>query len=163
MFVHSKAYVTNVDEVSIQPNAVDLRVSSFAKIQPGRIRIGETTKQFLLRDLVDLQDDTYKLDPRSSYDFETDHRVTIPEGMVGWLVIRSTFARNGLLVGNGLYDSLYSGSIGGVIHNLTDGQIVLEKNIRIAQFVMAKAEMSHPYTGFYTGQNAYVRHGVQEV
>lgn len=157
MFVHSKDYVTNVDKESIQPNAVDIRASAFTMIVGGSITISEKGKQFFPRATARTEyhgytDEHYTpLLAHSSYEFDTNHEVTIPEGMVGWLVIRSTFARNGLLIGNGLYDSGYSGPIGGVVHNLTPGIVKVSPNIRIAQFVMAKAESAHLYNGFYQG------------
>lgn len=161
MIVHSKDYVTNLDEVSIQPNAVDIRVNSLSLIVATDISIGETSKQFVERTPVPIKVDRdsgteyWVLPPRSSFEFLTPHSVTVPEGACGWIVPRSTLARNGFLIGNGLYDSGYSGIIAGTLHNISDATVSLEVNVRIAQFIMAKAESAHLYDGYYNKNGGY--------
>lgn len=157
MIVHSKDFVTNLDEACIQPNAVDLRIDTVERISAASshsINIFEDgKKQFFPRQLVqrtngvELTSEFY-ID-QGPHQVESQHSVTIPEGMVGWLIIRSTFARNGLLLGNGLYDSGYSGVIGGILHNYTGGIVNVERGTRFAQFVLAKAETAHLYAGHY--------------
>lgn len=161
MIIHSKNHVSDVDEKSVQPNAVDIRISELFRIEADdmRITIGETVpKQFFPQKPIDPQTTlglnqgpikTYRIDPLSSYQFETIHNVKIPGGMCGWLIIRSTLSRNGLIMSGGLYDAGYDGIIGGTIHNLTNGAVLLEENCRIGQFIMSDSETSHLYDGHY--------------
>jgi dUTP pyrophosphatase len=157
--IHSKKHVTNLDQECIQPNAVDLRIQDIFHINgrgtdgKGWLEINETSpKQFIDRLPCFQWDDSTYLEPGECYDIVSQHNVTIPEGMVGWLVIRSTFARNGCLLGNGLYDSGYVGSIGGILHNLSRAPIQVSRGVRFAQFIMASAETSHGYNGYYNTQ-----------
>jgi deoxycytidine triphosphate deaminase len=154
--VHSKNYVTNVDEKSIQPNAVDIRCAELMHIVPdnGYLTISESGPKEFWPQLIppetqNVEGKYWVLSPRSSYQFETNHQVVVPEGMAGWLIIRSTLSRNGIIMSGGLYDGGYNGMIGGTIHNLTDGRVRLEKNCRIGQFIMAESETAHLYDGHY--------------
>jgi deoxycytidine triphosphate deaminase len=155
--VHSKNHVTNIDEKSIQPNAVDIRCSRLLEIKPDKtLLISESgPKEFSNRWVVPVVLNSpdgiqwWTINKHSSYEFETEHEVTIPEGMAGWLVIRSTLSRNGIIMSGGVFDSGFSGLVGGTIHNLTSGNIRLEKNCRIGQFIMVNSETSHLYDGHY--------------
>jgi deoxycytidine triphosphate deaminase len=165
MIIHSKNHVTNVDEQSIQPNAIDIRCSELMQIigTDTSIMISEQgKKQFFPQQVLEAEtrysaaagmgSDAVKywtLEPRTSYQFETNHQVEVPEGMAGWLIVRSTLSRNGIIMSGGLYDSGYKGGIGGTIHNLTEGTIYLEQNVRIGQFIMTDSETSHLYDGHY--------------
>lgn len=158
-FIHSKDYVTNLDDKCIQPNAVDLRLDILEQFfddnymwlsRSTTVTISETgEKQFVRRTDPTRYDNGYVLLPRQSYDVVTKHRVAIPQGAVGWCHIRSTLSRNGIILSGGLYDAGYDGVIGFTLHNLTSYDVRLEDNVRIAQFIMAKAETSHAYDGHY--------------
>lgn len=159
MLIHAKNHATNIDEKSIQPNAVDIRCSKLFQImaEDMRIQISESVKEFFPQRELFAETTlgfarptkTWRLDPLTSYQFETNHMVNIPEGMAGWLIIRSTLSRNGIIMSGGLYDAGYNGIIGGTIHNLSAGVILLEENCRIGQFVMCDSETSHLYDGHY--------------
>lgn len=157
--VHSKDYVTNLDPDCIQPNAVDLRIQDILHINgigtdgKGWIEIGENLpKQFIDRYEEAKFSDRVFMAPGEAYEIVSKHNVKIPEGMCGWLVIRSTFARNGCLLGNGIYDAGYEGAIGGIIHNLSRAPIQVSRGTRFAQFIMASAETAHTYNGYYNTQ-----------
>jgi deoxycytidine triphosphate deaminase len=155
--VHSKNFVTNIDEKSIQPNAVDIRCSRLLEIRPDKtLAISESCpKEFSNRWVVPIGlrspdgIEWWTINKNSSYEFETKHEVNIPEGMAGWLIIRSTLSRNGIIMSGGVFDSGFSGLVGGTIHNLTGANIRLERNCRIGQFIMLTSETSHLYDGFY--------------
>jgi deoxycytidine triphosphate deaminase len=166
-FVHSKDYVTNLDDQCIQPNAVDLRLESAEVINNGdargfftqTIRIFDSgKKEFLNRSPAPRfggKHQGFILGPSRSFDIVTKHSVKIPEGMVGWCHIRSTLSRNGIILSGGLYDAGYDGIIGFTIHNMTNNDIYLEDNVRIAQFIMATAETSHQYDGYYNQNRGF--------
>lgn len=83
-----------------------------------------------------------------AYQFETTLEVAIPFGYVGWIVPRSSLARNGVHVFSGLYDAGFKGGIGGGILNI-GGATKIQYGARIAQFVMAEAETVYEYNGQY--------------
>lgn len=83
--------------------------------------------------------------------FESNLYVTVPDKMVGWLVTRSSLNRNGVVVMSGLYDSAFSGNVGGTIYFNDSSYYHLERGMRIAQFVLAEADMVHKYRGQYQG------------
>lgn len=152
--IHSKDYVTNLDEKCIQPNAVDLRLDSLRRLDHRNcniISLTETGKEFFPREEVapvvrSDGEEVYQIG-RGIYEFTTRHEVEIPEGTAGWMLIRSTLARNGFLLGNGLYDAGYKGVIGGVLH--VPGWANITTNFRVAQFIMASAETGELYDGHY--------------
>lgn len=165
-FVHSKDFVTNLDDKCIQPNAVDLRLSTIEEFggypnptfdvmwyRPKIVISEEASKEFGDRHQavrhVMYGRDGYLLKPNRAYDVVTKHSVKIPEGMVGWCHIRSTLSRNGIILSGGLYDAGYDGVIGFTLHNLSPNEIHLDDNVRIAQFIMGAAETAHLYDGYY--------------
>ena len=155
MIVHSKDFVTNLDEACIQPNAVDLRLRSISVIgDQSCITISETTKEFISRIQLKPKDGWFVLRANTTYDVLSRNDVHIPAGMCGWLIIRSTLARNGVILSGGLYDSNFRGQIGCVLHNTMNTDIQVESNLRFAQFIMAKAETDHLYQGFYNKPNS---------
>ncbi len=156
MIIHSQNHVTELDDKCIQPNAVDIRINELIKVEGQDFAVfihEQGGKQFFPQKNIDteplMNGNYFRLDPRTTYLYETKHRVTIPNGMVGWQQVRSTLARNGLIITGGLYDAGYSGFIGGQIHNMTDGTVFIEHNCRIAQFIMSASETSHLYDGHY--------------
>lgn len=174
-FVHSKDYVTNLDDKCIQPNAVDLRIESLEEFEDystnitsfvgfgsslGYAQINVTEdgkKEFAPRKLALTRSDTdqWIVSPHKSYDLTTKHNVKIPEGMVGWCHIRSTLSRNGIILSGGLYDAGYDGNIGFTIHNLTNNTIYLDQGVRVAQFIMGASETTHLYDGHYNQNGGF--------
>lgn len=167
MIVHSREFVTALDDKCMQPNAVDLRIASLdlldAWAESGdhcAIFLGEKEKQFFQRHEVpavchDQRDNEistveyFELKPGKTYSFTTMHDVEVPEGIAGIVKVRSTLARNGLIVTTGLYDSGYNGPIGGMIFNSAPATVFLEQYSRIAQFITFKAETTHLYDGHW--------------
>jgi deoxycytidine triphosphate deaminase len=90
----------------------------------------------------------FQLNAPRAYQFETTLPVVIPFGYVGWVVPRSSLARNGLHVFSGLYDAGFKGGIGGGLFNL-GGPAKIQYGARIGQFVMAEAETVYEYNGQY--------------
>lgn len=159
MIIHSKDHVSKLDDKCIQPNAVDIRCAELFRIAADdmRIVVSEGKKEFFPQRPVQAQSVlgagspmmAWRLDPRTSYQFETEHQVEVPHGTCGWLIGRSTLCRNGIILTAGLYDAGYNGMIGGQIHNMTEGAVLLEVNCRIGQFIMSSSETNHMYDGHY--------------
>jgi len=164
MIVHSKNFITNVDEKSIQPNAVDIRASAlFVFNSHDTVLISESqSKQFASREPAQQVFDgatgisCWVIPPQSIVEFHTQHETTVPEGYAGTLQIRSTLARNGLIMTNGLYDSGYTGMVAGTLHNPGNRAIMLETNCRVGQYVMFKADTNHLYDGFYNDTKGHL-------
>lgn len=162
MIVHSKQFVTNLDEKCIQPNAVDLRIDSLSRLtqwdedeQHAAVFLGEHDKQFFQRiacspvPLGEHGRKYFEIRSGQTYSFTTAHNVCVPEGVAGLIKVRSTLARNGLIITTGLYDSGYDGPVGGMIYNTAQTTVFIEHNSRIAQLVMFKAETAHLYDGHW--------------
>ena len=146
--IHSKDYVTNLDDDCIQPNAVDLRLKSLHRINTkDGCNLFNGVKSFRERVEVEPDDNGMLHLEAGIYDMLTQHEVKVPEGAAGWLIIRSTLARNGLLLGNGLYDAGYDGLVGGILH--VPGPTAIEVGSRVAQFIMVQAETDRLYDGHY--------------
>jgi len=161
--------VTNLDDSCVQPNAVDLRLDTVQRIADSNFILQDDARFKLTRDMQNIEPvswnstnffhkmgkyaslgsykSMFELE-QGSYQFETKHKVTIPEGMAGWLIARSTLNRNGIFITSGLYDSGFSNFIGGVMHVMT-GHAKIERGARIAQFILADAETAHLYDGQY--------------
>ena len=139
--------ITNIDSDCKQPNAVDLRLDSIERINDSTFTLTETRKETRRLTKMLERDGVYRLQ-KGSYQFETLHRVVIPEGMAGWLIARSTLNRNGIFITSGLYDSGFNNRIGGVMHVMA-GSAKIARGVRIAQFILVDAETAHLYDGQY--------------
>jgi len=151
--------VTDLDDSCVQPNAVDLRLDTVQRIADSNFILQDDARFKLTRDMQNIEPVPWRYGglgsyksmfelEQGSYQFETKHEVTIPEGMAGWLIARSTLNRNGIFITSGLYDSGFSNFIGGVMHVMT-GHAKIERGARIAQFILADAETAHLYDGQY--------------
>ncbi len=68
---------------------------------------------------------------------KTGLRVAVPEGYCGLIWDRSGMAaKHGIHTLAGVLDSGYRGEIGVVLHNLSDQDFTVEKNMRIAQMLI---------------------------
>ena len=82
-----------------------------------------------------------------AYTFDSSFKINIPEGMCGWVIGRSTFNRQGILIRSSLFDSGFSGSVGATIYCFNN--VAIEEGVRVGQFVMCKAENASLYKGQY--------------
>lgn len=152
MFIHSAPFCTGYSDDCVQPNALDITIDSVTALDKGLY-----TPMFSLRKNGDkVFRPSYRMEPvdgilfdlyPGQYSFESDITVEIPEGVVGWVVARSSLTRNGIFIVSGIYDSGFKGRVGGTIH--TPIWIHLEKGVRVAQLITAKAESRHLYDGQY--------------
>lgn len=149
--IHSdstKSRASSVTAEDIQPNAIDLRLDNVFAINSDVFVIDEHNKRH--RGTTKIHPDSdgfYTLQP-GQYDITMANTITIGEGEAGWLIIRSTFNRNGVFITSGLYDSGFSGVVGGVLH-VNIGPIRVKAGTRIAQFLLFSAENLSTYNGDY--------------
>lgn len=89
----------------------------------------------------------YQLWP-GCYQIRLGDEVTIGKDEAGFVIPRSSLVRNGNYITSGLYDSGYTGPMIACLH-VTTSLLVLEPNVRVAQFLIMKAEALNQYNGQY--------------
>lgn len=140
--------LTNVHEVDVQPNAVDLRLGKVFKIKNKTFALSEDYKVHRgSEELLPNEEGFWTLEP-GTYEVVMENIIEIGEGEAGWVITRSTLNRNGVFLTSGLYDSGYHGVMAGAMH-VTTGPLTIRKNTRIGQFLLFKAESLHKYDGSY--------------
>ena len=134
----------------VQPNAVDIRASELYKVRKDSdFELYHEKKRHRVRNKVDdTAEALWSLKSNNVYDFVSPAYVEMPDGVVGWLVTRSTLNRNGVFIQSGLYDSGYKGPVQCILYNLF-GITVLEPGISVAQFVFVDAPSGRTYAGGY--------------
>ena len=142
-----KGWIRNVKERWIQPNEVDISADKLFKMNSRTLfRISENSKTHRERTEVPIIKDYWTLDS-GIYDFASNVYVEIPEGIVGWVVVRSSFNRNGVYLGSGLYDSGYKGPICGTLY--VHGSTGLKYGTPVGQFILAQSDSYGTYLGGY--------------
>lgn len=145
----------NIPEKSIQPNAIDFDLDRVFQQNPSTLFVlSEQSKH--MRALEEVNPipnpndnlDWWFLSANSYYDFQSSLYVEIPQGIVAWLIARSTLNRNGIFLTSGLYDSGFKGPIAGIIHNRS-GVARIAKGTRIGQILFARSDSAGLYAGGY--------------
>ena len=147
--ISNTGHISAIDEIQIQPNAVDLRLAKLFRLLPTEFYISNERKQHRQQEEI-FPDDLgeFFLEPNQSYQFDCLETVTIPTGYAGWLIARSTLNRNGIFITSGLYDSGFNNIVGGTMH-VRAGPARILSHTRIAQFIYAEAETVGMYDGDY--------------
>lgn len=136
-------------DVQVQPNAVDFTLDKLMLVDSNvTAHIGEKSKT--MRPLIDIADEdgVWTLEPGKVYDGTSEVYVDVPQGAAAILFTRSTFARNGVFVVSGLYDSGYKGHVGFTIYTI-GGSIKIDKGTRIGQVAFISAAAAKQYAGGY--------------
>ena len=142
-----EGWISGVDPGNVQPNAIDVTADRIFQMNEDNVfEISKRDKMHRNRSEYD-NPNIWRMMP-GVYDFLSNVYVDVPEGVVGWLVTRSSFNRNGMFVQSGLYDSGFKGNIGGMVYNL-GGETRMEPGTPIAQFVFAKSDSAGIYAGGY--------------
>ena len=125
----------------VQPNAIDFTLDKVMAFLGGEVaRLSESVKQMRALEMYEptriltMGDETpfWVLQAQKVYDGMSDIYVEVPEGAAAILYTRSTFARNGVFITSGLYDSGYKGNIGFTIYTV-GGSIDIGVGTRIGQ------------------------------
>lgn len=151
----------------LQPNAIDITMDAvFGFDHSSYFILTDDTKVMRKQNKIVAQDlpNHGLVYPISGVvDVLSDFYVNIPAGYAGYLIVRSTFNRNGLFVTSGMFDQGFAGSVGFALHNR--GQVAyIAPHTRIAQFVFVKSEDSGElYSGGYnTKQSQHWTDAVEE-
>lgn len=133
----------------VQPNGVDLTLGAvFEQVTPGRI--GRDGKEIGEREELTPVDDRYSLEP-GAYVVEYGERVVVPEDHVGFVLPRSSLLRNSCMLDTAVWDAGYEGRGEGLLE--VHHEIELDRDARIAQFVLADAAHRDTYDGSYQHEN----------
>ncbi len=140
-----------VSDEQVQPNGVDLTVESVFE-QTGTGRIDQDGKSIgERRELGPSGDnDTYRLSP-GGYIARYGETISIPEGHVGFVLPRSSLMRNSAMLHTAVWDAGYTGRGEGLLE--VNHELELQRDARIAQFVLSRAEHEGSYEGSYQGEN----------
>jgi len=135
----------------VQPNAIDFTLDKVMALSTEVLPfISETSK--IMRALDEITADPFleewMLEGGRVYDGTSDVYVEVPEGVAAILYTRSTFARNGVIIASGLYDSGFKGNVGFTIYTI-GGPIIVRVGTRIGQIAFVGAESAGLYTGGY--------------
>ena len=136
------------DEASIQPNAIDLRVSKIYRIEDGLVSLVGESKVHRPHTIIEPIQKMYLL-TSGKYDVVFEPMIEVSEGEAGFLIQRSTLNRNGIILTSGLYDSGYQGIIGGCLHIPEGCTLEIYQDERLAQLILTDAESLHKYDGVY--------------
>lgn len=135
--------------LQVQPNAVDFTLDKLMLVDSSvTAHIGEKMKSMRPLINVDAEDGVYTLEAGKVYDGTSEMFVEVPEGAAAVLFTRSTFARNGVFIVSGLYDSGYKGHVGFTIYTV-GGPVTIEKGTRIGQIAFISAAAAKQYAGGY--------------
>lgn len=166
MFINPKTAIDNgwikgdITDKHIQPNAIDFTLDRVFCISDGSCAIAEFGKRMrpqaevtpfpIVRELYEIKDVPYTTEGwilhKGSYDCMSDFYVEVPEGVAAYLIVRSTFNRNGMFITSGLYDSGFKGHVGFVLHNMI-GQAAVPKGTRVGQIIFVSSENAGVYAG----------------
>lgn len=140
-----------VSDEQVQPNGVDLTVESVFE-QTGTGRIDQDGKSIGERRELDPSGDdtTYRLSP-GGYIARYGETISIPEGHVGFVLPRSSLMRNSAMLHTAVWDAGYTGRGEGLLE--VNHELELQRDARIAQIVLSRAEHEGSYEGSYQGEN----------
>lgn len=134
----------------VQPNAIDFTLDEVMELG-GTAMVSENAKSMRrLRSLPLFPEGEpaglWLLRGQAVYDGTSDVYVEVPQGVAAVLFTRSTFARNGVFILSGLYDSGYKGQIGFTIYTI-GGEIAIKPGTRIGQIAFMSADSAGTYAG----------------
>lgn len=152
-----KGWISGVKDPSkqVQPNAIDFTLDKAFKIlNPLQFSISESSKQMKGSEAYEpvaynVAEKFWTIVEGGMLDGLSDVYCNLPEGVCAQLVIRSTLARNGIMLASGLYDSGFKGHIGFVLHNRAVTPAHIAQGTRVGQIILFQADSAGLYAGGY--------------
>jgi dUTP pyrophosphatase len=142
------SWLSDVTDEQVQPNGVDLTVAKvLEQVEPGRVDVDG--KRVGAREPVTADGDVFRLDP-GGYILQYAETIAVPEGHVGFVYPRSTLLRNSCMLNTAVWDAGYEGRGEGLLQ--VHHPIRIERDARVAQFVLAEAAHDDVYDGSYQGE-----------
>lgn len=162
-----KGWIKGIKDAAkqVQPNAIDFTLDKVMLLGQEAAMISENRKVMrstqpvvqTQRFIDSTSPEEWLLDGLRVYDGYSDMYVEVPEGVAAILYTRSTFARNGVFIMSGLYDSGFKGHIGFTIYT-PGGFIAIAKGTRIGQIAFIHSENAGMYAGGYSHDQANPAH-----
>ena len=95
----------------------------------------------------------YQIEPGQTAEIYFEQGVSIPANACAWIVGRSSFARAGVQMWSGLWDSGFrTDSCGCMLHNTSPNIVSFKKGDRLAQLIVAEADSASQYQGHWNGK-----------
>lgn len=155
----SKTKVTGVDEDSVQPNALDLKLERVYRIKDDVFEISNDHKKHRGSEEILPDDEGYFMLSPGHYEIVMENIIHVGQDEAGWVITRSTLNRNGCFITSGLYDSGYHGVMAGVLH-VTINAARIKKGTRIGQYLSFDSESLSTYDGDYgVGKQHDIKYG----
>ncbi len=160
--VVAEGWVTGIKnpKTQIQPNAIDFTLDQLFRIENTLFVVNEQQKRMreltrldpiVIKTYYGIEGQFWELKRSCVYDGMSDMYVKVPDGYAAFLIIRSTFNRNGIQLASGLYDSGFEGHIGFVIYPRI-GCNLIAPGTRIGQIVFVEAQNVELYQRGYSHQ-----------
>ena len=121
--------------------------------------VSETDKKMKGSNLIDIDTELnaqavlgfagWKIGAGDSLDGLSDVYCDLPEGVAAMLWIRSTLARNRIVLTSGLYDSGFRGHVGFLLHNLSRTAAFIGEGTRVGQLILVQSDSAGLYEGGY--------------
>lgn len=151
--------LSEIDEDSIQPNAIDLRLDRVFRMED-IFKLDEEGKVHRKKTELLLSSDNewHKLTP-GTYEITFKGIISMGPDEAGYVITRSTLNRNGVFITSGLYDSGYEGSMAACLH-VHGGEFWVKPGTRLGQFILWKSQAVSSYDGDYgvgKQMDAYLR------
>ncbi len=143
-----------IDEKSIQPASVDLRLGThFLIIQENQMEVITLDSEVQYREI---NSESIIIPPKSFLLATTQEYIKLPTDITAFVEGRSSIGRIGLFIQNaGWVDPGFEGRITLELYNASSLPIKLQAGKRICQLVCCSmdAPAKNPYSGKYQGQN----------
>lgn len=159
---YDKKYITKLidPEKQVGSDGIDLTLFAIAKVDTTDTAVLTEEKQFnkhrnregLGFDVVDGKK-FYTL-TQGVYDITFNEGCSLPKGISGQIILRSSLVRNGCIGVAGWYDQGFNTSnMGFFLHVPAGGKLRLEQDVRIAQIVLHVSKGHKLYDGQYNHQS----------
>lgn len=156
MFINPKiaieqGWITGIrdPEKQVQPNAIDFTLDHLKEVDRDTLPlISEAGKKMRgVWDVYPAADGNWVVERGIVYDGTSDAYVTLPDGVAALLFTRSTFARNGVFIISGLYDTGYKGHIGFTMYSFAGPRTLVQPGVRVGQIAFVEASAAKTYAG----------------
>lgn len=140
--------IKNPDK-QIQPNAIDFTLDSLKELDPNAVPVVSETEKVMRPswDVYPVSDGKWLIERGIVYDGTSDMYIELPDGVAAVLYTRSTFARNGIFIMSGLYDTGYKGHVGFTIYSFGGPRALVEPGTRVGQIAFIEASAAKTYAG----------------
>ncbi len=145
-------------EEDIGGNGIDLRLGKLEAITKDNKMIGCVNDEKLVPNYysINKKNGYYELLPNNFYFITIDREIYIPDGYCQTYLLRSTFARCGLILTSAVGDSGFKGTLMMGLYNTSPLSVYIGENERIIQALTWKTDNTETsYEGSYQNDEIY--------